>query len=110
MATAKDFSRLIEINGVAQFILVRNDGSVVSGNFSDPISVASTIITAGQLCDSLSEDLNNKRYIHLCVERSNGENIFIFSLGTYYLGIMKHADSDPAMLSDAVLGFLKALS
>ncbi len=110
MATAKDFSRLGTIEGVAQFILVRNDGYVVSENFDDAVSLSSTIVTSGKYCDSFSENLSGRRYIHLCIERSSGGNILVFSLGRYYLGIIKHPDIDPQVLADSILAFLKGLS
>ncbi len=109
MATAKDFSKIGEIEGVANFLLVRDDGQVVSGNFDDTVSISSTIINTGKICDSFSEDLSNRRYIYFCVERTNGENIFVFSLGRYFLGVIKHQQADPALLSDSIVRFLKAL-
>lgn len=110
MATAKDFSRLGTIEGVAQFILVRNDGYVVSENFEDAVSLSSAIVTSGKYCDSLSDNLGGRRYIHLCIERSSGSNILVFSLGRYYLGIIKQPDSDPQTVADSILAFLKGLS
>lgn len=109
MATAKDFSKLGEIDGVSKFILVRNDGNIVSKNFDDTASLSSTIIAVGKMCDSFSDDLNNRRYIHLNIERNSGENILVFSLGHYYLGIIKNSASDWVLLCDSILNFLKLL-
>ncbi len=110
MATAKDFSQLGDIEGVSQFILVRNDGYVVSENFDDAVSLSSAIISCGKNCDSLTDNLGGRRYIYFCVERSSGENLLVFSLGRYYLGIIKHPDSDPQILADSIVAFLKTLS
>ncbi len=110
MATAKDFSQLGEIEGVAQFILVRNDGFVVSENFDDAVAISSAIITTGKYCDSFSEDLEGRHYIHFCIERNSGANILVFSLGRYYLGIIKHPESDPVAVSNSIIAFLKTLS
>lgn len=110
MATAKDFSRLGDIEGVAKYILVRNDGYVVSDNYNEAVALSSTIVTTGKYCDSLTDDLDGKRYIYCCVERTSGDNVLVFSLGRYYLGIIKHADTDPQKLADTIIGFLKALS
>ncbi len=110
MATAKDFLKLGEIDGVAKYILLRSDGSLISGNFEDPGSVSQAIVSTGQLCDNFSQDLSNRHYLHLCVEQGNGDNIFIFPLGAFYLGIIKQAGTDPAVVSESVLSFLKALS
>ncbi|MBU0942999.1 MAG: hypothetical protein KJ804_13600 [Proteobacteria bacterium] len=110
MATAKDFSRLGSIEGVGQFLLVRNDGHVVSENFADAVSLSSIVVSSGKYCDSFAENLGGRRYLHLCVERMSGENILVFSLGRYYLGIIKHPDSDPQVLAGSILTFLKGLS
>lgn len=109
MATAKDFSRLGDIEGVNNYILVRNDGYVVSENYEDAVTLSSAIVTSGRQCDSLSEDLEDRRYIYSCVERHSGENVLVFSLGRYYLGIIKHAASDPQQIADKIIAFLKSL-
>lgn len=109
MATAKDFSRLGDIEGVAKYILVRNDGYIVSENCDEAVALSSTIVTSGQYCDSLSEDLDDRRYVYCCIERLSGQNILVFSLGLYYLGIIKHPDTDPQQLADTIIFFLKTL-
>ena len=110
MATAKDFSKLGDIEGVSRYILVRNDGYVVSENHEDAVALSSAIVTSGKYCDSLTDDLDGRRYIYCCVERNSGNNVLVFSLGRYYLGIIKHSDTDPQQLADTIIGFLKALS
>lgn len=110
MATAKDFSRLGDIEGVSKYILVRNDGYVVSENYEEAVALSSAIVTSGKLCDSLCDDLEGRRYIYCCVERSSGDNVLVFSLGRYYLGIIKHSYSDPQQLADTIIGFLKGLA
>lgn len=110
MATAKDFSRLGDIDGVSKYILVRNDGYVVSENYEDAVALSSAIVTSGKYCDSLTDDLEDRRYIYCCIERVSGNNVLVFSLGRYYLGIIKHSDTDPQQLADVIIGFLKTLS
>jgi len=110
MATANDFSRLGDIEGVSRYILVRNDGYVVSENYEEAVALSSAIVTSGKYCDSLADDLEGRRYIYCCIERTSGENVMVFSLGRYYLGIIKHSDTDPQQLADTIIGFLKALS
>lgn len=110
MASVKDFARIGNIEGVNNYVLVRNDGFVVSENYEDAISLTSAIVTSGKYCDSLTDDLEFGRYLYCCIERLSGENVLIFSLGRYYLGIIKHADTDPQRLADAVMAFIKSLS
>ena len=110
MATVKDFAKIGNIEGVSKYVLVRNDGFVVSENYEDAVTLSSAIVTSGKYCDSLTDDLDYGRYIYCCIERTSGENVLIFSLGRYYLGIIKHADTDPQQLADAVKAFVKSLS
>jgi hypothetical protein len=109
MATAKDFARLDEIEGVFQYILVRDDGQVISENTQDAAQLSKTIINSGKQLDSLTNDLSGKRYIYCSVERTSGQSILIFSLGLYFLAIVKHPDSDPQQLADTIIVFLKSL-
>jgi predicted regulator of Ras-like GTPase activity (Roadblock/LC7/MglB family) len=110
MATVKDFEKIGTIEGVSSYVLVRNDGFVVSENYEDAISLTSAIVTSGKYCDSLNDDLDYGRYTYCCIERSSGQNILVFSLGRYYLGIIKHADTEPQLLSSSVKAFIKSLS
>ena len=110
MATAKDFSKLGDIDGVSQYILVRDDGYVVSNNHDDAVALSSAIVTSGKYCDSLAEDLAERKYIYCCVERNSGNDVLVFSLGRYYLAIIKHTDIGPEQLAEAIIAFLKALS
>jgi len=110
MATTKDFARLGDIEGVANYILVRNDGYVVSDNYPDAVTLSSSIVTTGKSCDSLADDLSGRRYIYCCVERKSGDNILVFLLGRYYLGIIKHPATEPQVLADSIIAFLRTLS
>ncbi len=109
MATARDFSRLDEIEGVSQYTLVRDDGHVVSGNLQNSAELSASIVSSGKYCDTLVDDLNGKRYVYCSIERTSGNNILVFSLGRYYLGIIKHPDSDSQQLADTIIVFLKGL-
>lgn len=110
MASAKDFARLAQINGVAHYILVRGDGQVVSQNMEDAESLGLIIAEGGTKCDALAADMGGNRYIHLSIERESGDDLLVFSLGSYYLGILKHAESQRQEVIDRVIFFLKNLS
>lgn len=109
MATAKDFSQIGDIDGVSSYILVRDDGYVVNNNLDDAVALSSAIVTSGKYCDSLAEELSGRKYIYCCVERNSGNDVLVFSLGRYYLGIIKHSDYSPEQLAEAIIAFLKAL-
>ncbi len=110
MASAKDFARLEQIDGVANYILVRGDGQVISQNMENAASFAPIISSSGIQCDALATDMNGSRYIHLCIERESGNDLLVFSLGRYYLGIFKHAESERQQTIDNVIYFIQNLS
>lgn len=110
MASAKDFARLEQIDGVAHYILVRSDGQVISQNMTDAASLGPIISSCGTQCDALAADMGGKRYIHLCIERESGNDLLVFSLGRYYLGILKHAEGERHEIIDNVIYFLKNIS
>lgn len=110
MASVKDFSRLAQIDGVTHYILVRGDGQVVSQNMDGADSLGQFIAASGTQCDTLAADMGGNRYIHLCIERESGNDLLVFSLGRYYLGILKHADGQRQEIIDNVIYFLKNLS
>lgn len=110
MASAKDFARLEQINGVAHYILVRGDGQVISQNMENAATFAPLISSSGTQCDALATDMGGNRYIHLCIERQSGNDLLVFSLGRYYLGIFKQAESERQQTIDNVIHFLKNLS
>ncbi len=110
MASAKDFNRLARIDGIAHYILVRGDGQVVSQNMEDAASLGPVIAAGGTKCDALAADMGGNRYIHLCIERESGNDLLVFSLGSYYLGILKDEESQRQEVIDNVIYFLKNLS
>lgn len=110
MASAKDFARLAQINGVAHYILVQGDGQVVSQNMEDAENLGLIIAGGGTKCDALAADMGGNRFIHLSIERESGNDLLVFSLGSYYLGILKHAESPRQEVIDKVIYFLQNLS
>ncbi len=110
MASAKDFDRLAQIDGVAHYVLVSGDGQVISQDMEDAASLGPIIAAGGTQCDALAADMGGNRYIHLCIEQESGNDLLVFSLGRYYLGILKHAESQRQEIIDNVIYFLKNLS
>jgi hypothetical protein len=110
MASARDFNRLALIDGVAHYILVRGDGRIVSQDTEDAAGLGPLVATGGTTCDALAADMDGSRYIHLCIERESGNDLLVFSLGHFYLGILKHAEGRRQEIIDNVIYFLKNLS
>ncbi len=114
MASAKEFARLAQINGVADYLLVRADGQVIAQQQTDSMEngapLALLVAAAGSQSDGMAADMGGNRYIHCCIERESGNDLLIFSLGRLYLGVVKHAESGRQEIIDNVIYFLKNLS
>lgn len=110
MASARDFNRLALIDGVAHYLLVRSDGQIVSQDAEDAAGLGPIITAGGTTCDDLAAAMDGNRYIHLCIERKSGNDLLVFSLGRYYLGILKDEECQRQELIDKVIYFLKNLS
>ncbi len=108
MATAKDFTGLGNIEGVSQYLLVQNDGNIRASNMENGQSTAITIMGSGQHCANLSQHLGGLQYIHLCIERESN-NLLVFSLGEYYLGILEEGDRSTQETVNNVISFLKSI-
>ena len=105
MATMGEFLRITEIEGVKDYILVRNDGEIAARNVSEPEAMARLVLS----CGSGPEKIGTKRYRYQAFRRRGGEDFFIFPLGNYYFGVVKYGDTDGALLVARVLEFIKTL-
>ena len=109
MVSTSDFNKLSNIKGIAQFILVRKDGHVVTHNSPKMVELSSTIVMSGRNCQKLEEFLESGNCIYLHVEREQGSNLLIFSLGKYFLGVIEKTDSDTKKTVDSIISYLKKL-
>lgn len=109
MASTSDFSKLKDIEGVGQYILVRNDGHIVTHNTSNAVELSSTIVMSGQNCKNLENFLDCGQCMYLCIERNNGNNLLVFPLGKYFLGIVEESDSDTKTTVDSIINYLRTI-
>ena len=109
MASASDFSKLKNIEGVGHYILVRNDGHVVTHNLNNAVELSSTIVMSGRSFKKLEDFLDCGQCIYLCVERNKDNNLLVFPLGKYFLGIVEESDSDTKTTVDSIINYLKNL-
>ncbi len=110
MATLNDFKRLADLKGVKYYILVKRDGAVVSANMEDAVVLSSTIVMSGLNSEGLETKMGGQRHRYLTIERSDGEDLVVFSLGNYFLGIIKILNCDSLQAITEVIGFLKDLT
>jgi hypothetical protein len=110
MASARDFAQLEQLDGISRVLLVQGDGQLINKTTGDGEIYGPLIAASGTQCDTLSADMSGSRYLYLCLERKSGQDILVFPLGRYYLGIIKHAESERQEIIDNVIYFLKNLS
>ncbi len=110
MAAVSDFKKLKEIKGVAHYILVQNDGRIVTHNTNKASELSPTIVISGKNCKKLEKFIAGGQYIYLSVERKGGNNLLVFALGNYFLGILEKSDSDTKTMVDSIISYLKTLS
>ncbi len=109
MVTTKDLKQVEDLDGVANYLLVRRDGAVVSKNIEDAVTLASTVVLSGTSCEAMEKNMGGKRYRYMAIERESGEHLLIFSLGNYFLGIIQQSGHDIQKLNDTIIAFLKKL-
>ena len=105
-ASAEQFADQInEIHGVDQFALVRNDGHIVTHNMHDPDDFASLVTLCGRSAISLRKPLGVSHLKQVICTRPRSQNIIIFQLHKYFLGIQQTDDTD----QDVVIGEVNRL-
>lgn len=110
MASASDFNKLQDIKGVYQYILVRNDGHIVTSNAPNAVEFSSSIIMSGTHFKNLENILDSGHSSYLCVEPNQGSNFLIFTLGNYFLGIIEQPDSDTKTTVNSIISYLQTIS
>ena len=105
MATIDEFLEIATVEGVKNYILVRNDGEIVARDVEEAEALAALALRCGLGADRIG----TARYRYLAFRRKGGEDLFIFPVGNYYLGVIKERNIDGARLVDGVQDFIKAL-
>ncbi len=105
MATIKEFSEIGDLAGVKNYILVKNNGSVVTARIPEPDRIARIVLRCGRNSDAIG----NPRFSYLLLTRENEEDFIIFPVGNYYLGVIKDKEIDNPALVKRVLEFIENL-
>ncbi len=94
MAKISDLVNLIlKIEGVANYILVRDDGHTLSHNFPDIGALPSIITFNGLNSEALKPIMGLSYFKYMSYNRDNNENLLIFPLGKYFIGISQQAEA-----------------
>ena len=99
-------NRIAQIKGVGNYIVSRNDGQIIIHNLENPEKVASLVTFGGFNVQTIQKTLGFSQFGYLIFIRPQNQNLIIFSLDKYYLGILQKIDSNQTQLIDEVSRFL----
>lgn len=101
MTTILDFVKITKLEGLKGFFLVKNDGTVVAHKGEDTESVSPVIALSGLNCIAIQTVLELEKFKYMIFSRSNKENVLIFPMRSYFLGIIKESDaSTPDLIAE----------
>lgn len=100
----------MKIDGVKNFILVRQDGHLIIHNVEDPDKLTDITVLSGLGADAVKAHGGFTFFKYLMVSRANKENYFIFQIEKYFLGIIQKTDAFGPDLAEKVLRFLQAIT
>jgi len=105
MGFFKEMIHIARIEGVKHYILVDHNQQVIVHNLKDYRRIGAMIC----FCGLQSYALGKSRLKFLIFERKNHNDLFIFPVGNYYLGVIKHKTIGAVELTHNVLAFLNEL-
>ncbi len=102
-------NRIEQIKGVHNFIVARNDGQVITHNLDEPERLTSLVTFGGFNAQAIQKALGFSQFGYLIYIRPHNQNLIIFSLDKYYLGILQKINSNQTELIAEVSRFLFSL-
>lgn len=105
MGFIKHILLVTKIQGVANYIFVDNQGNVIVHNLKDYEQTGKIIAFCGK--NALS--IGKSRLKYLAFPRKSKEDLFIFPVGKYYLGVIKQKNTTTVKLTNNILDFLNSL-
>jgi len=94
MADIQTFANLIsQIEGVKNYIFVRNDGRIIVHNTDNPETFSSMVTFAGLSSDAVKSILGTTYFKYFILTRKNGEKIIVFPMENYFLGILQDSNA-----------------
>ncbi len=93
---SKFSERLSKVTGIKCYLLVRNDGEIITHNFEDenPETISSILLFTTLNCEKIKAGFGFRKLRYLTLSKENNENLLILPLDEYFLGVMQHANVD----------------
>lgn len=105
MNEALKFNQLGKIKGVHQFVVADSNGLIIIENTTHLQELGNLVLQCGQLFTVIGKS----GFKHAVFERKNLQNILIFPVGNYYLGVIKEQDIENNILINDIKRFLADL-
>ncbi len=111
MAKVSDLVNLIlQIEGVVNYIFVREDGYTLAHNFENKDELIEMITFSGLNCEAVKPIMGVTHFKYMSYTRENNENLLIFPLGRYLLGISQHAEAYTPDIVDGIQRLIEAVT
>jgi predicted regulator of Ras-like GTPase activity (Roadblock/LC7/MglB family) len=111
MASAKEFGESIAaIEGIRSYLLVRKDGFLISHNVPNPKELATTVVISGLGAEAVKSSLGGSYFRYLEFVRDNKENLLVFPIEKYFLGIVQEAEAFGPELAEQVIRYIMTLT
>ena len=108
MSAAERFAnRIAQIKGVDHFVLTRQDGQIITHNMPNPEVLASVVTLGGYGAQAIQKTVGFSPFRYMVCTRPQSQNLIVFSLDKYFLGIRQKADTSQAELVGEVSRFLQ---
>lgn len=110
MATLQErfAGKLLRIKDVKGFILARDDGQVLMHRLTSwqPEAVASMMVLSGLDCHHIQQTMGFSDFDFLKLTLKNDENLLVFPIRNYFLGVQSDASRYNATLALRVRKFI----
>lgn len=111
MASIQTFTKLIsQIEGVKNYIFVRNDSRVIVHNTNNPDTLSSMIAFSGLSCDAVKSILGTTYFKYFILTRKTGEKLLVFPLENYFLGIIQDSQAYTPDVIQKIMRFITAVT
>ncbi len=110
--TQKAFTnRILQIPGVKHFILVKENGKIIAHNVitdkNKPEDISSTIVSSAIHSEAIRSTMGFTHFNCLKISRENSENILVFPIKNYFLGIFQEPDDKDPETSESNLSIIE---
>lgn len=108
MTSLYDFTKVKDVPGVAEYVLVRQDGRLMVHEAKDHDALAQLVVLCGTNCDAIKADISS-RFHYFLFSRECGEHLLVFPVGGYYLGVVQTSAVASSHVAQTVIAFIHKL-